>query len=296
MMVTHLRSCALHADLISHFLFLSAVILGLRLFGGFEKKHEIGPLSKDEISRIPVVYYVPEKKQASEGDKPDTSLYQQGPSDNLKASDQRKQQAVSDAASSEAEQQDRGPHRTRRFVRLLLQRKQREGGNATSNIAATRAQGDDYIATPHPLHALPDNLSSCPICLSDYEPPPLRSACVTASERKKAIQALEELNLLPCNHAIHKDCLSPWLQTSGRCPVCQRAILEAGSGKANKRGGVGTRRNSNRQQGADTSAATSPDPANEAPAATADGPSQVPSLPAQATGPARHSEDVGNVV
>ena len=47
---------------------------------------------------------------------------------------------------------------------------------------------------------------------------------------KEATQSIigepEPLRLLRCGHVMHKQCVDQWLTAvSGRCPVCQRAIL-----------------------------------------------------------------------
>jgi uncharacterized Zn finger protein (UPF0148 family) len=113
--------------------------------------------------------------------------------------------------------------RQRHLLRLLFKRKRAATNAGEPSSPAQRNPNGIYAPTKFPLHPLPDNLSSCPICLSDYEPPPLLT--VPKEERDKALKELEPLTLLPCGHSIHKDCLAPWLQTSGRCPVCQRAVL-----------------------------------------------------------------------
>ena len=243
------------------------VILGLRLFGGLEKKHEIGPLSKEEIAKLPVVLYIPsveieegslpsaqEKSavalqesspvQSSHTPKQQTVEIEEGTlpaaheksavapqESSLSHSSHTPKQQISDAEKQEPPETIPGPRQQRHFLRRLLF--QRRGGSSSSKQTSSQNNGT-YVATAYPLHPLPDNLSSCPICLADYEPPPLLTA--TPEEQRNGLKELEPLNLLPCNHAIHKACLAPWLQTSGRCPVCQRAILEPNEeGKSKKR-------------------------------------------------------------
>ena len=36
----------------------------------------------------------------------------------------------------------------------------------------------------------------------------------------------ELLNLLPCGHLLHKECLVDWLVISGRCPLCQKPVQD----------------------------------------------------------------------
>ena len=193
------------------------VILGLSAFGGLEKKHEIGPLNKDEIARLPQVLYVPAPDAPASGTKgPEAESTQQAkPASDLAAPEEVLEvDRSADAGDAQTKQ------RRRHLVRLFFE-KRRSRKSKTSPTPANTAGHDGngvYVSgLPHPLHPLPDNLSSCPICLGDYEAPPLASETkgLSKQELKKRIDELEVLNLLPCNHAIHKDCLAPWLQTSG---------------------------------------------------------------------------------
>jgi len=52
--------------------------------------------------------------------------------------------------------------------------------------------------------------SSCAICLGDYEQG-------------------EELTVLPCNHTFHAECVTEWLHTRNKCPLCCSVLaLESG--------------------------------------------------------------------
>ncbi|KAF9531633.1 hypothetical protein CPB83DRAFT_868000 [Crepidotus variabilis] len=45
----------------------------------------------------------------------------------------------------------------------------------------------------------------------------------------------QPLRLLECGHAFHKTCVDPWLtDVSGRCPVCQRPVVEPKGGKSQR--------------------------------------------------------------
>ena len=203
----------------------------LRAFGGLEKKHEIGPLTKEEIAKLPTVYYIPAPETAEKSQA--TVPYEGGHAE--KRSDSRTEDASSlpnpAASSSQSPENATSKPRRRHLLRIFFKHKRGSAGDDASNPAKGAANGL-YVPTKYPLHPLPDNLSSCPICLSDYEPPP--SAKSTPEERDKALKDLEPLSLLPCGHTIHKDCLAPWLQTSGRCPVCQRAVLGEEDGTQKK--------------------------------------------------------------
>ena len=60
--------------------------------------------------------------------------------------------------------------------------------------------------------------SCCPICLNDY-----------VDE--------DELRMLTCKHAIHKECLDNWLKVSGTCAMCRAPIpqMSGGGGNQNER-------------------------------------------------------------
>ncbi|KAK3445624.1 hypothetical protein EUGRSUZ_A01477 [Eucalyptus grandis] len=50
----------------------------------------------------------------------------------------------------------------------------------------------------------PDD-STCPICLSDYQP-------------KEILKTIPQ-----CNHCFHADCIGEWLRMNATCPVCQNS-------------------------------------------------------------------------
>lgn len=123
------------------------------------------------------------------------------------------------------------------------------------------------IKTKYPLYPIPAHRATCPICLSDYEevrmgeaknqerrssreeeseirinPAEAKGETRSANEgegetknettkesTEKTIEEPEPLRLLRCGHVMHKQCVDQWLTAvSGRCPVCQRAILSSG--------------------------------------------------------------------
>lgn len=46
---------------------------------------------------------------------------------------------------------------------------------------------------------------SCTVCMSDYEEG-------------------EDLKLLPCFHRFHDKCISQWLKTQLKCPICKTSV------------------------------------------------------------------------
>jgi hypothetical protein len=54
---------------------------------------------------------------------------------------------------------------------------------------------------------LPEDKSTCPICLSNY-------------------REGEEIRIIPCIHFYHKSCIDEWLRVSKVCPVCKVPIEE----------------------------------------------------------------------
>lgn len=177
------------------------VILGLRLFGGLEKKHEIGPLTKEEIAKLPVVLYVPKPEEEGTSKASDIEQGKSASATNAdgdaKAEEQRTEQSPAYSAHPPAPSTGTTKRPRRRQVLRLFFRRNR-GKNVSSSESAS--SNGEYIDTPYPLYPLPENLSSCPICLCDYDPPPLRSA----PAEEQTIENLEPLNLLPCKHALHK--------------------------------------------------------------------------------------------
>lgn len=216
-------------------------------------------MTKEEIATLPTVYYIPAPEQqektssSAAGTAPESGTAEK-PSESR--TDHVAEPGNIPAGQSETKTADDKaapkPRRRRHLVRILFKRKRgaTPAGDALSKAEAGQATSNGlYVPTKYPLHPLPDNLSSCPICLSDYEPPPLLTA--PPEERDKALEELEPLTLLPCGHSIHKDCLAPWLQTSGRCPVCQRAVLGEGEGQQ-KKSRLRLRRRRRRRQQAST--------------------------------------------
>lgn len=123
----------------------------------------------------------------------------------------------------------------------------------------------------YPYHPLPAHRSTCPICLVDFESPSesgystrnrtnagdqtgapssndaqlpssmepqATSATPTTGhdndDRHEAEAEVEPLRLLPCGHVLHRSCVDEWLTTvSGRCPVCQRPVLQSDASAGN---------------------------------------------------------------
>lgn len=244
--------------------FLPAVIIFLRVTGNYEKKHEIGPLSKEEIAKLPVVVYVPAPAEVTTDDVDEKTTNASKAASSSPATPTGPQQVSASTAPSNA----KGTYKKHsKLQRLFTGRKAKKAEGSTFGKTASHGGSSIYVATPFRQHPLPDNLSSCPICLCDFEPPPLLTA--SAEEQKEGLANLEQLNLLPCRHAIHKDCLAPWLQTSGRCPVCQQAILPVKQAEGKKGRQAAAIARTTGTPAATVSATTAPAPATP-PAAVED--------------------------
>lgn len=190
--------------------------------GLLEKKHEVDGLKKDEVDAIPIVFYIP-KEEDEKPAEPRT----EATADNAETPASAIVQPAASAEQSPAEpvQQPQQQAQTRQRwgnpLRLFIQRRRARRTAATTTGGATPStlsNGLYMSSLPHPVHALPDNWSTCPICLLDYEAPPLaaEAAQMPPADLQARIDELMPLNLLPCRHAIHKACLGGWLEISGR--------------------------------------------------------------------------------
>lgn len=62
----------------------------------------------------------------------------------------------------------------------------------------------EHVTNSQPTMAQLQNV--CSICLTDFE-------------------STSEVSSLPCQHIFHQDCLTPWLERSGSCPVCRESLI-----------------------------------------------------------------------
>lgn len=70
--------------------------------------------------------------------------------------------------------------------------------------AATLQDRMEHVTTSRPTKA--QLKSPCTICLTDF-------------------QSTSVVSKLPCQHAFHQDCLTPWLEKSDSCPVCREPVI-----------------------------------------------------------------------
>lgn len=208
----------------------------MRYFGWGEKKPDIGPLTQEKIDKLPLVLFVPaDNGPISTTTEPDgenaVSTVDDGypPVPHASIAEASTSNAVSsptisDSPTSESTSTKKRRRRQLRRLFIPLMSKSK-GKQSAAERAEAKKTSSKYMDTPYPLHPLPPSQSTCPICLCDYEPPP-------RVEDGASDVSWEPLRLLPCRHAIHKDCLDPWLVVSGRCPVCQRAVHPNQKGKS----------------------------------------------------------------
>lgn len=156
-----------------------AVII-LTALGYGSKKHDIGPLSQADIDALPIVLYTP-VIDAPVIDAPAEAAA-------------KEEQSAGDLRPAPPSDSFAKPSRKPNRLRLLFSRRRKPAaGSNDASRSATPAR-----ALPYPLHALPENLSTCPICLCDYEAPPTD---VPDGEEPE----YDLLRLLPaCGHCLHK--------------------------------------------------------------------------------------------
>lgn len=152
--------------------------------------------------------------------------------------------------------------------------------DAASELRVRRRRGE--LSADRPILAARSELArnrECPTCLDAVLPPTDSAAnSPTASRRPSRVddvlgdagvglededppdvapgeaddQPSDTLVILPCKHAGHEDCIVPWLQRNGTCPICREplepreATASAGAGEeggqsaANSGGRAGT--------------------------------------------------------
>lgn len=247
-----------------------ATQLGIRVFGWGAKKQEIGPITKEQIDKIPLVLYIPAPEdeatqgngngEASPSSEPEASKDVEGSEAiEMKEVPASAAEQTAPAEASVTDESSAGPktnsqippatpavpdrpappvpterqrgRRRRRLARLFFHVKRHPKGSPASKDSSFSTSDAAYIPTPYPLHPLPANQSTCPICLCDFEPPPARDSGVDP-----VTHPWEPLRRLPaCGHCFHRDCLDEWLGTSGRCPLCQVPIVAKKEGRKRRR-------------------------------------------------------------
>ena len=85
------------------------------------------------------------------------------------------------------------------------------------NIVARRLEIDRAMQTKLFSDILlePNQSTSCPICLGDFEASDNVSSACSKENPKKA-----------CCHMFHQDCIRSWLEKHGSCPCCRHSILQ----------------------------------------------------------------------
>ncbi|KAM0788960.1 hypothetical protein ACM66B_003033 [Microbotryomycetes sp. NB124-2] len=200
--------------LVAIIFFLPVVLVTMRMTGYGAARHEIGPMDKEQIDKLPLGIYVgelpestvtPAQHQDDSGavvaapkeDKPTATIVQ-----------------VESASPSHVTSTPTRKTKTKRWWRLWR--------SASASDRPTVISTDSSLAGFVPLPAgmqplrLPPSQASCSICLCDYEVPPL------ATDNNTSEWEPQPLRILPCGHAFHAPCLESWLVVSGRCPLCQK--------------------------------------------------------------------------
>jgi hypothetical protein len=144
-------------------------------FGVGQKKHDIGPLSDSDICKIPLVLFIPsdpEEQNVNLDPKADADSPATSATPTLGSStcgDPKEETSPPlpplSPVSSRATQTYRRTKR-RRLWRLFFPLK-RLSKDKSSHASSADSSGPAaiYVPTPYPLHPLPPNQSTCPICL-----------------------------------------------------------------------------------------------------------------------------------
>ncbi|KAK4057848.1 hypothetical protein OIO90_001067 [Microbotryomycetes sp. JL221] len=195
--------------------FLPILLIGMR-WVGYGPKHEVGPMEKAEIDKLPLAIYIGELPDA---DSP-TSVSSNTPGDESMSSSSSAHKEEETKATVQQVETSTHPtsHPQPSNATNTDKKSNSNKTSATQDMVLTTGVVDGMIALPagmQPLR-LPPSQASCSICLIDYEVPPM------ATDENSNEWEPEPLRLLPCGHAFHAPCLESWLVVSGRCPLCQR--------------------------------------------------------------------------
>ena len=129
----------------------------MNAFGIGRKTHDIGPLHKDDIAKLPLVLYVPKLDApiASPVDQPEVTPNNPIP-DPVTVPNHEPALTPATNVTTPARK-----HRGRRLIRLFW-----SSSRSTTAPEKSRDSNQGFVNTPWPLHPLPANLSTCPICLT----------------------------------------------------------------------------------------------------------------------------------
>ncbi|GAA5892451.1 uncharacterized protein JCM6883_007362 [Sporobolomyces salmoneus] len=199
--------------------FLPILLYGMRHWGWGEKKHEVGPLKKHDISKLPRRIFVGTLSEDSQGSTVDAPETASGPTVSPSS------QAASEPSTKKSRWQ---------FWRLWRSSRSASDSSPSSSSDSSSSSSSWPISMFPPFPSktlpikLPESQNACSICLSEYEMPPLKSS-PDASKWEPEI-----LLLLPCRHAFHETCLVDWLAVSGRCALCQTPVFPPKPSKGDK--------------------------------------------------------------